>query len=354
MKLRSDASSLAFAAVLALAAVPEPAAAVNAPWPALPAEAPSPSDNPTSAAKVSLGKKLFFDPRISVDGSISCNSCHNVMEAGDDDRATSVGVRGQRGTRSAPTVYNSGLLTVQFWDGRAPSLEEQAKGPLINPVEMGMKDHAAVVSRIASLPGYVGEFDVVFGKPGLTIDNFAKAVAAYERTLLTPDSAYDRYAKGDESALSEQQKRGLQTVLETGCTACHSGVNFAGPPLPPGQGFYQKVPLIPGSGYETRYDLMSDTGREQATKNPADKNMWRVPTWRNVALTAPYFHNGSVTTLDEAVRAMAKMQLGKDLADAQVADIVAFLESLTGKFPPQATPHLPGVAGKTVVPADPK
>jgi len=352
MRTATTASSFLAATMFLSIAVASAPAAVNAPWPPLPAEAPVPADNPMTPAKIELGKKLFFDPRVSADGTVSCNSCHNVMEAGDDDRATSGGIHGQRGGRSSPTVFNAAFLTVQFWDGRAPTLEEQAKGPVQNPVEMGMKDHGAVMARLALIPAYVTEFEAVFGKGGLTIDNFAKAVAAYERTLLTPDSPYDRYARGDESALTEQQKRGLATVLETGCTACHSGVAFAGPPLPIGTGFYQKVPLIPGSEYEKKYDLTSDTGREVATKNAADRNMWRVPTWRNITLTAPYFHNGSVETLDEAVRVMAKVQLGKDLTDAQVADIVAFLGSLTGKFPAQTMPRLPGLDGKTVVPAD--
>jgi cytochrome c peroxidase len=335
------------------AAAPSAPSAPSAPWPPLPAEAPVPDDNPMTSLKIELGKKLYFDPRVSVDGTVSCNSCHNVMEGGDDDRATSGGVHGQRGGRSAPTVFNSAFLSVQFWDGRAATLEEQAKGPVINSVEMGMQDHDACVKRLAAIPAYVEEFETVFGKGGLTIDNFAKAVAAYERTLITPDSPYDRYARGNENALTEQQKRGLQAVLETGCTACHSGVNFAGPPLPVGQGFYQKVPLIPGSVYDAKYDLLADTGREQATRDPADRGMFRVATWRNIALTAPYFHNGKVETLDEAVRVMAKIQLGKDLSDAQVADIVAFLGSLTGKFPEQTMPRLPGLEGRTVVPADP-
>jgi cytochrome c peroxidase len=347
-------SSLAFAVLVSTAAVATTATAGNAPWPALPDVAPSPADNPTTPAKVELGKKLFFDPRVSADGTVSCNSCHNVMEAGDDDRATSAGVNAQRGGRSSPTVYNSAFLSVQFWDGRAPSLEEQAKGPVTNPIEMGMKDHTVVVSRLAAIPAYVTEFEQVFGKGGLTIDNFAKAVAAYERTLITTNSPYDRFVKGDDKALSDQQKRGLQAVMNAGCIMCHSGANFAGPELATGQGFYQKVPLIPGSAYDKKYDLTSDPGREQATKNPADRGMWRVPTWRNVALTAPYFHNGSVPTLDEAVRVMGKTQLGKDLSDADVADIVAFLGSLTGQFPEQTMPRLPGVDGKSVVPADPK
>lgn len=349
---KASVSSLALAILVSASA--GSALAGTAPWPALPDNAPAPADNPTTPAKVELGKKLFFDPRVSVDGTVSCNSCHNVMEAGDDDRQTSVGVRGQRGGRSAPTVYNAAFLSVQFWDGRAASLEDQAKGPVTNPIEMGMKDHAVVITRIAAIPAYVDEFDKVFGKGGLTIDNFAKAVAAYERTLVTTESAYDRFVKGDDSALTEQQKKGMQTVLATGCTMCHSGRNFAGPDLAVGQGFYQKFPMIPGSDYEKKYDLTSDKGREEATKNAADRNMWRVPTWRNIALTAPYFHNGSVATLDEAVRVMAKTQLGKDLADADVADIVAFLGSLNGEFPSQDMPRLPGVDGKTVVPADPK
>lgn len=354
MNAKVPATSVLVAGLLAAAAVSTAVAATNAPWPPLPAQAPAPAANPTTPAKVELGKKLYFDPRVSIDGTVSCNSCHNVMEGGDDERAFSSGVRGQRGGRSAPTVWNAAFLSVQFWDGRAPSLEEQAKGPVINPVEMGVHDHDACMTRLSAIPAYVSEFEAVFGKNGMTIDNFAKAIAAYERTLITPNSAYDRYAKGDESALTEQQKRGLQTVLETGCITCHSGQNFAGPPLPEGQGFYQKVPLIPGSEYDRKYDLLADTGREQATKNAADRNMWRVPTWRNVALTAPYFHNGSVPTLDEAVRVMAKIQLGKDLTDAQVGDIVAFLGSLTGEFPEQTMPRLPAVPGKSVVPGDPK
>lgn len=349
---RTRSLSLILQATLVLATTSH--AAPNAPWPALPAKPTAPADNPMTPAKIELGKKLYFDPRVSVDGTVSCQSCHNVMEGGDDDRATSGGVHGQRGNRSSPTVYNAAYLSVQFWDGRAATLEDQAKGPVTNPVEMGMKDHETCVSRLAAIPAYVSEFDAVFGKGGLNIDNFAKAIASYERTLVTPDSAYDRYARGDESALNDQQKRGLQTVLATGCTACHSGTMFAGPDLPAGQGFFQKVPLIPGSQYDARYDLTSDTGRESATKNAADRNMWRVPTWRNIALTAPYFHNGSVPTLEEAVRVMAKVQLGKDLDDAQVSDIVAFLGSLTGRFPDQTMPRLPALEGATVIPPDSK
>lgn len=316
---------------------------------ALPATAPAPSDNPTTPAKVELGRKLYFDPRLSHDGSVSCNSCHNVMNGGTDNRAVSAGVRGQRGDRSSPTVFNAAFLSVQFWDGREPTLEAQAKGPLINPVEMGNKDHNEVVSRLRKIPGYVQEFDKVWGKKdSLNIDHVAQAIAAYERTLITPNSPFDRYAKGDTKALSPAAAKGLQTVKEVGCLSCHSGPNFAGPTLPAGTGFFQKFPTFTGSSYDSKYDLTDDPGRAKATKNDADKHFFRVQTWRNIALTAPYFHNGSVNTLDEAVRVMAKTQLNKELTPEQVTSIVAFLESLTGQVPPQKMPTLPPTLGTAV------
>lgn len=318
----------------------------------LPATPPVPADNPMSAAKVELGKKLFFDPRMSKDGSVSCNSCHNVMGSGTDNMATSVGVNAKHGGRSAPTVWNSAFLSVQFWDGRAKSLEEQAKGPLTNPVEMAMDDHALVISRIQSIPGYVEEFKKAFPKEiksekDITIDHFAKAVASYERTLITPNSPYDQYMKGNKKALSAAAVRGLALVKSVGCTSCHMGSNFAGPALPEGTGFFQKFPVFPGSEYEKKYELTKDGGKFEVTKASADKGFWRVPTWRNVATTAPYFHNGSVKTLDEAVKVMAKTQLNKDLQASEVSDIVAFLQSLTGKFPEQKMPKLPATDGKS-------
>ncbi|MFZ5503729.1 MAG: cytochrome-c peroxidase [Pseudomonadota bacterium] len=309
---------------------------------ALPAYPAIPADNPMSAAKVELGKQLFFDPRLSVDGTVSCNSCHNVMSGGTDNRAVSVGVAGQKGGRSAPTVWNSAFLSVQFWDGRAASLEDQAKGPILNPIEMGMPSADEAVDRIRSIPGYVSQFTDVFGgKDPVTYDNIAKSIAAYERTLLTHDSAFDLYVKGNEAALSESAKRGLKLVKQVGCTNCHTGENFAGPGQPVGTGFYQKFPTFENNDYVEKYRLKADTGRHEATKNDADKHMWRVPTWRNIALTAPYFHNGSVATLHEAVRVMAKTQLDKTLADKEVEDIVSFLNSLTGKLPQQTMPILP-------------
>jgi len=316
----------------------------------LPKTPPIPKDNPMTPTKIELGKQLFFDPRLSLTGNVSCNSCHNVMLGGEDNRAGSVGIKGQVGGRSSPTVWNAAFLSVQFWDGRAATLEDQAKGPLTNPIEMGMPNNEAVIARIKEIPGYVTQFDKVFGRNALNIDNVAKAIAAYERTLITPDSPYDQFAKGNKKALTASAQRGLKLVQETGCQTCHNGANFAGPTLPVGTGFYQKFPTIPGSEYDAKYKPTADLGRYEVTKNEGEKNMFRVPTWRNIALTAPYFHNGSVATLDEAVRVMAKTQLNKSLKENEVSDIVAFLESLTGKFPEQKMPHLPAYAGKTHTP----
>ncbi|MCG6939920.1 MAG: c-type cytochrome [Thiohalocapsa sp.] len=321
-------------------------------WEALPEQPPIPADNPQNDAKILLGKTLYFDPRFSEHGTLSCNSCHNVMAAGDDNRPNSIGMHDARGGRSAPTVWNAAFYSVQFWDGRAATLEDQAKGPVVNPVEMGMENLEAAMARLRQIDGYTPMFQAAF--PGddnpVTADNAAKAVAAFERTLITPDSAYDRYARGDDSAMTEQQVRGMETFAELGCTACHSGANFSGPQLPMGTGFFQKFPTYPGSDYEAKYDLTTDNGRFEATGNDADKHMWRVPTLRNVALTAPYFHNGSVPTLNEAVHVMAKTQLNKDLTDEQAADLVAFLNALSGDFPEMAMPRLPGTPGMSVIP----
>ena len=316
---------------------------------ALPDTPPIPKDNPMTKEKIELGKMLYFDPRLSKTGTVSCTSCHNVMGAGDDNRAVSVGIDGKVGTRSSPTVWNSAFLSVQFWDGRAKSLEEQAKGPIENPVEMGAT-HQLVVDRISKIKEYQDRFKKVFGgrKP-VTIDNVAKAIAAYERTLITPNSPFDRYMKGDKKAMTEEQIKGMQKFQEIGCVSCHSGPNFAGPMLPEGQGFFMKFPTFPGTEYEKKYKLTEDTGRHSVTGAEADKHMWRVPTLRNVALTAPYFHNGSVKTLDEAVRVMAKTQLNRDLTNTEVKQLVAFLKALTGEFPEQTMPRLPATEGYSLV-----
>jgi len=318
----------------------------------LPATPPTPANNPITAAKIELGKQLFFDPRLSQDGTISCNSCHNVMAGGTDNRSVSVGVAGAKGGRSAPTVWNAAFLSTQFWDGRAATLEDQAKGPILAGVEMAMPSPEAAVKRIKDIPGYVQSFKAVFGgSDPVTYDNIAKAIATYERTLITPNSPFDRYMRGDKSAMSAAAVRGMKTVESLGCTSCHNGPNFSGPEMPMGTGFFQKFPTFP-SKYDAKYKFSADEGRYEATKNPADKHMWRVPTWRNIALTAPYFHNGSVMTLDEAVRVMAKTQLNKSPSKKQVKDIVAFLNTLTGEFPVQTMPQLPDYTNATMVKAD--
>jgi len=335
--------TLAFALVLTLAAA---AGNGQGQWQALPDTAPAPADNPTTAAKVELGKMLYFDPRLSSTGSVSCFSCHNVMEGGDDHMTTSAGVHGQKGGRNAPTVWNAAFHSVQFWDGRAPSLEEQAKGPPVNPIEMGMPNLDAVIGRIRHIPGYKPYFEKAFGTGDVvTMDNAAKAIAAYERTLITPGSAYDRYVKGDKKALTAQQVKGMDTFAAVGCMSCHQGPAFNGPPLPAGTGFFMKFPTYPDSTYTVKYRLTDDPGRASVTKDPADAGMWRVPTLRNLTFTAPYMHTGSVKTLPEAVRVMASTQLNKTLSDAEVADIVAFLESLNGPFPQQTMPRLPPTPG---------
>jgi cytochrome c peroxidase len=320
-------------------------------WEALPKTPPIPKDNPQSDAKITLGKTLYFDPRLSSTGTVSCNSCHNVMLGGDDNRPVSFGVHGKLGPRSSPSVWNSAFLSVQFWDGRAASLEEQAKGPVTNPIEMGMPDWDVVIKRLQAIPGYQPLFKTAFPeeKTPLNADNAAKAIAAYERTLITPNSPYDRYVQGDKKALTEQQVKGMELVAEVGCLSCHSGANFSGPTQKMGTGFFMKFPTFAGSKYDVQYELLKDPGRYEVTKKDADKHLWRVPTWRNIALTAPYFHNGAVPTLDEAVKVMAKTQLNKELDDAQVKAIVAFLGSLTGEFPEQTMPRLPETTGMTVI-----
>ena len=335
-----------FSVILSVTAFP----AVAVDWQALPEQAPAPADNPTTPEKVELGRMLYLDPRFSSTGTVSCNSCHNVMLGGEDNRPVSMGVHGKTGGRSAPTVWNSAFNSSQFWDGRAATLEDQAKGPVANPIEMGMSDVETAMDRVRDIPGYRPYFEAAFGTDNpLTVDNAAKAVAAYERTLITPGSAYDRYVKGNKEALTEQQVRGMNSFDNLGCTACHSGAAFSGPAMSPGTVFSAKFPTFTDSDYLKQYDFTKDEGRMAVTTNVADKHMWKVPTLRNIALTAPYFHNGSVKTLDEAVHVMAKVQLNQDLTDEQTADLVAFLTALTGEFPQQPMPQLPPTPGRSII-----
>ncbi|HHM05274.1 MAG TPA: c-type cytochrome [Gammaproteobacteria bacterium] len=312
----------------------------------LPAKAAVPADNPMSPGKTDLGKQLFFDPRLSLNGRVSCNSCHNLMLGGADQTPTSTGAAGKAGKRNAPTLWNVAIQTVLFWEGRAKSLEEALQEHLLDETVMALPDEAALADRIAAIPAYGEQFRALFGSDApLSLANTAKALAAFIRTLLTPDSPYDRYLKGDGQALSALAKEGLAAFQSVGCVACHFGVNLAGPaPGPamgPGDGFYELFPNFVGSPYDELYDLMGELGRVQATGDPGHERMWRLPTLRNIALTAPYFHNGSVASLGEAVRVMARTEWNKTISDREVEAIVEFLKSLTGERPVMSLPALP-------------
>lgn len=302
----------------------------------------APPDNPITPEKVALGRQLYFDARLSRDGSISCNSCHSAAAGGADGRPVSTGVGGAQGTRNAPSVWNAAFHQAQFWDGRAPSLEEQAKGPLVNPVEMGNPNFDAVVAKVKAIPGYVTQFEKVFGREGVTIDTIAKAIATYERTLVTTGSRFDSFRFADKGALTQAEFDGFAAFRQSRCMECHMGPDFNGPPpLARGAGFYQRFPRFPDNALVVRYKLMDDPGRYAATKNEADRHVWRVPTLRNVGRTAPYFHNGLVPTLEEAVRLCAKGGSNLDLPDRQVSAITAFLRTLDGEAPDQTPPKLP-------------
>lgn len=272
--------------------------------------------NPVTPEKVSLGKSLYFDRRLSKSSSISCASCHDLTMAGVDGLSTSLGYRWQLGPRNAPTVLNAALEFAQFWDGRAKDLEEQAKGPILNPKEMAATKEL-VLQRLKSIPEYADAFHKAFpdDKEPLTYDNTAKAIAAFERTLLTP-SRFDQYIAGNAGALTEQEKQGLQTFVSVGCTTCHNGVGVGG-------ASFQKFGVI------HKPDWLKDLGRYEVTKNDADKYVFKVPSLRNVALTAPYFNDGSVWSLEEAVKTMAYAQLGRTLSDAEAKSIAAFLHALS-------------------------
>jgi len=290
--------------------------------------------------KVDLGRMLYFDTRLSKNQDLSCNSCHDLTRYGVDGTKFSKGHRGQLGGRNSPTVYNAGNHVAQFWDGRAGTLEDQAKGPILNPVEMAMKDEASVVEVLESIPGYEDAFKKAFpdDKEPITYDNLAKAIGAFERQLVTP-SRFDKYLAGDKSALSDQERAGLTKFVQNGCTSCHSGASLGG-------SSYQRLGLIKA------YPNQKDLGRYEVTKKDEDKMVFRVPTLRNVAETGPWFHDGSFDRLEATVQAMAFHQLGKDLPEKDVADIVAFLKSLTGEIPRDyiKMPALPPSGEKTPKP----
>ncbi len=311
-------------------------------WRSLPAHAPEPASNPGTPAKVELGLLLFHDKRLSESNTVSCASCHSLSDGGADHLASSIGVHGQKDGRNALTVWNVGFLTSFFWDGRAASLEEQAKAQLLNPLDMGMKDLAYVTARIRGISGYKSYFEQAFGQGDVvTADNAVMAIAAFERTLVTPDAPYDRYINGDKNALTEEQLRGMRDFREYGCTRCHQGPAFDGPPLRAGTAFVMRFPTYPRSPFVASYELAKDQGRFEWTGKDTDRFQWRVPSLRNLKFTAPYMHNGSVPTLANAVRVMGSTELAQTFTDSEVSELVAFLESLSGSLPDIPEPILP-------------
>ncbi len=299
----------------------------------IPTAAPQLPGNAASPAKIELGKMLYFDPRLSASHAISCSSCHNIGMGGADAEPTSLGHRWQHGGRNAPTVLNAVFNVVQFWDGRAKDLEQQAGGPMVNPVEMASPE-AHVAEQLNGIPGYRGAFVRAF--PGeadpVTLPNVQNAIAVFEATLITPNAPFDRYIGGRADALSPVQKQGLALFMDKGCTACHNGVNVGG-------GMYAPFGVVAKPGA----DLLppGDKGRFTVTRSPGDEYVFKVPTLRNIALTAPYFHTGSVWDLRQAVAVMGTSQLGANLTSDEIDKITAFLGSLTGEQPKVTVPILP-------------
>jgi cytochrome c peroxidase len=276
---------------------------------------------------VTLGRRLFSERRLSADDTVACSSCHDLGHGGVDGRPMSVGIHGQTGAVNAPTVYNSGLNFVQFWDGRARTLEEQVNGPLTNPLEMG-SDWQQAVTKLAADADYRGQFSALF-RDGITPENVRGAIAAFERTLVTADSPFDRWLNGEAGALTAQQKAGYDVFKGVGCIACHQGRNVGGNML---QRFGVFGDYFADRGNVTK----ADYGRFNVTGDEADRFVFRVPSLRYASRTAPYFHDGSAPTLTQAVQVMAKYQLGRTLDDDQVASIVAFIVSLAGPSPSSA------------------
>ncbi len=298
----------------------------------LPTNIPVLNDNQITAERIALGKALFFDPRLSASGVFSCNSCHNLGMGGDDNQETSIGHGWQKGPRNSPTVLNAVLNAAQFWDGRAEDLKTQAKGPIQASVEMA-NTPAQVEKTLITMPGYVSMFKAAFpdvDRP-VTFDNMAKAIEAFEATLLTP-APFDRYLNGDDAALTAEQKEGLSLFMSKGCVSCHNGVNVGG------HGYYP-FGVIEKPGSEILPP--DDKGRFTVTKTASDSYVYRAAPLRNIALTAPYFHSGKVWDLKQAVGIMGNAQLGKELSDLEVNQIVSFLKSLTGRMPEVTYPSLP-------------
>lgn len=288
----------------------------------------------TNPAKVELGKKLFFEPRLSMSGLISCNTCHNLSIGGTDNLRTSIGHKWKDGPVNAPTVFNSSLAVAQFWDGRAANLKEQAAGPIQADIEMNMP-HTLAVAVLQSIPGYVAEFKKVYGKDKITIDMVTDAIAAFEETLVTPNSRFDRWLKGDDKALTKQELAGYKLFKDSGCVACHHG------PAVGGTSFQKMGVLEP---YASKSPVV---GRAAVTGKDADRMNFKVPTLRMVEYTYPYFHDGAAATLEEAVDIMGRLQLGRKYSKEEIDSIVAFLKTLSGERPRLTLPLLPPSSNDT-------
>lgn len=297
-----------------------------------PIAVPAASRHEPSPEKVALGRMLWFEPRLSRDDHVTCNTCHSLAAYGVDGKKTSVGVDGQVGRRNAPTVYNAAEHFVQFWDGRVPDVEEQAKGPLLSPKEMG-STRELVESRLRAIPAYRAAFKSAFPAEAepVTFDNVAVSIAAFERRLKTR-SRWDDYLAGKKDALTPKELHGLRVFIDVGCMSCHTGPQM-------GASMFQVA------GVMQAWPEMSDLGRFEVTHVPSDRMVFKVPTLKNVARTAPYFHDGSCATLPEAVRIMGERQLGVELSEGEVGAIVTFLDSLTGELPAELmAPPPPEVA----------
>ncbi|MBI4877295.1 MAG: c-type cytochrome [Acidobacteria bacterium] len=288
--------------------------------------APLPDSFPPKAdalteEKIGLGRMLYYDTRLSKNQTLSCNSCHLLNNYGVDGHPTSDGHKGRKGDRNSPTVYNAAGHFVQFWDGRAADVEEQAKGPVMNPVEMAMPGEKQVLAVLNSMPEYVAAFRKAFpeDKNPVTYDNMGRAIGAFERKLVTP-SRWDRFLQGNQTALTDEEKAGFNAFLAAGCQTCHSGALLGGH-------MYQKLGLV------KPYPDASDPGRAKVTNSDADKMIFKVPALRNIEKTGPYFHSGKVPALEQAVAEMSDYQLGKPLSPADAKRIVAFLRTLTGDVP---------------------
>lgn len=288
----------------------------------------------TEPDKVDLGKKLFFEPRLSMSGIISCNTCHNLSLGGTDNLKTSIGHKWQAGPVNSPTVFNSSLSIAQFWDGRAANLKEQAAGPIQAEIEMAMP-HTLAVDVLSSIPGYLELMQQVYGTPEVNLDRITDAIAAFEETLVTPNSRFDQWLMGDDNAITAKELAGYQLFKNSGCVACHNGEALGGTS-------FQKMGLV--APYETTSPA---EGRSAVTGKDKDRFSFKVPTLRNVELTYPYFHDGEAATLEEATDIMGRLQLGRQYSPEEIDMLVAFMKTLTGELPRLELPILPAAGNNT-------